>query len=68
MIMSQNIKSEIINLMLKAKQIEYTIPDVMKGLNIEYRETVVIGLTELWKEGKVAIREKGKTKLYHLVE
>jgi hypothetical protein len=66
--MSQDIKNAIIDMMKKNVRIEYTIPDVMKGVNVQTREYVVIALTELQKDGRLAIRSRGKTKLYHLAQ
>jgi len=66
--MPRDIKSDILSLMERDKQIEYTIPDFQKSLNIRNREHLVRALTELDKEGKIVSREKGTAKLYHLVQ
>lgn len=67
--MQDTIDNKIINLLKDNMRRDYTIPEIMKDLDIKNREKVVTSLARLEGQKKVEIsREKGRAKCYRLKE
>ena len=67
--MPDEIENKIANVMQKDVRREYTIPEIMTGLDVKNREKVVGALARLEERGIVEVsRLKGRTKYYRLKE
>lgn len=67
--MQDGIYSKISNVMQKDVRREYTIPEIMAGLDLKNREKVATALARLEERGVVEVsRQKGRTKHYRLKE
>ncbi len=67
--MNDNIDNRIIDLMKDNMRRDYTIPEIMKDLEIRNRERVVTSLARLEGQKEVEIsREKGRAKCYRIKE
>ncbi len=67
--MQDGIYNKISHVMQKDVRREYTIPEIMVGLDLKNREKVVTALTRLEERGVVEVsRQKGRTKHYRLKE
>jgi|GEM_PF-2205536 hypothetical protein len=67
--MQEKITDKIIKYMKKDLRREYTIPEIMREINVKNREKVVVALTELTTLAIIEIsREKGRTPYYRIKE
>ena len=67
--MPDEIENKIANVMQKDVRREYTIPEIMTGIDVKNREKVVGALARLEERGIVEVpRQKGRTKYYRLKE
>ena len=65
--MAEDIAHNILTLLKKDDRLDYTIPDIMKALDVRSREKTVTTLARLEERKMVEIsREKGKTKFYRI--
>ncbi len=67
--MQDGIYNKIAHVMQKDVRREYTIPEIMTGLDLKNREKVATALARLEERGVVEVsRQKGRTKHYRLKE
>ncbi len=65
--MEDNIDNRIIDLMKKDMRRDYTIPEIMKALEIKNREKIVASLARLEGQKQVEISpRKGRAKYYRI--
>lgn len=65
--MRVEIDNKIVSVMQKDVRREYTIPEIIAGLDVKNREKVVGALVRLEERGIIEVsRQKGRTKCYRL--
>jgi len=65
--LEEQIESQVVNFMNIDRHREYTIPEVMTGVDVKNREKAASALARLEGQGIVELsRKKGRTKYYRL--